>query len=48
VSVQDKFEHLGLQVEEKEAMTSWANHDGGRLLDELSPSIHHFMELMVA
>jgi hypothetical protein len=48
VSVQGKFEHLGLQVEEEEAMTSWASHDGGRLSDEQSPIIHHFRELLVA
>jgi hypothetical protein len=29
VSVQEKSEHLGLQVEEEEVMTSLANHDGG-------------------
>jgi hypothetical protein len=34
VSVQGKFEHLGLQVEEEEAMTIFSNHDGGRLSDE--------------
>jgi hypothetical protein len=42
VSVQGKFEQLGLQVEEEEAMKSLSSHDGGRLSDEQSPSIHHF------
>jgi hypothetical protein len=35
-------------VEEEEIMTSWASHDGGRLPDEESPSIHHFRELLFA
>jgi hypothetical protein len=48
VSVQGKFEHLGLQVEEEEVMTSLASHDGGRLLGEQSPAIHHSRELQVA
>jgi hypothetical protein len=48
VSMQRKFEKLGLQVEEEEVMTSLANHDGGRLLGEQSPAIHHSWELQVA
>jgi hypothetical protein len=48
VSVQGKYEHLVLQVEEEEVMTSWASHDGGILLGEQSPTIHHFQELLVA
>jgi hypothetical protein len=48
VSVQGKFEHLGLQVEEEEVMTSLANHNGGRLLGEQSPAIHHSQELLVS
>jgi hypothetical protein len=48
VSVEGKFEHLGLHVEEEEAMTSWASHDGGRLPNEQYLSIHHFRELLVA
>jgi hypothetical protein len=48
VSVHGKFEHLDLQVEEEEAMTSWSNHDGGRLSDEQSLAIHHFQKLLVA
>jgi hypothetical protein len=34
-------------VEEEEAMTSWVSHDGGRLTDGQSPTIHHFQDLMV-
>jgi hypothetical protein len=48
VSVQGKFENLGLRVEEEDAMKSWASHDGGRLSNEQSPAIHHFWELLVA
>jgi hypothetical protein len=48
VSAQGKFEKLGLQVEEEEVMTSLVNHDGGRLLGEQSPAIHHSRELQVA
>ena len=48
MSVQGKFEYLGLQVEEEEVMTSFPIHDGGRLSDVQSPSIHHFQELLVA
>jgi hypothetical protein len=35
-------------VEEEEAMTSWASHDGGRISDGKYPAIHHFQELLVA
>jgi hypothetical protein len=48
VSVQGKFEHLGLQVEEEEVMTSLAIHYGGRLLSEQSLAIHYSQELHVA
>jgi hypothetical protein len=48
VSLQGKFDHLGLQVEEEEAMTSLSSHDGGRLSHEQYSSIHHFWELLVA
>jgi hypothetical protein len=48
VSVQGKFEHLGLQMEEEEVMTILANHEDGRLLGEQSPTIHHSQELQVA
>jgi hypothetical protein len=34
-------------VEEEGEMTSWASHDGGRLTDEKSLTIHHSRELMV-
>jgi hypothetical protein len=48
VSVQGKFDNLGLQVEEEGEMTSWDSHDGGRLLGEKPPTIHHSWELLVA
>jgi hypothetical protein len=35
-------------VEEEEVKTNLASHDGGRLLGEQSPSIHHSQELQVA
>jgi hypothetical protein len=41
VSVQEKSDQLVLQVEEEAIMTNLASHDGGRLLDEQSPAIHH-------
>jgi hypothetical protein len=47
VSVQGKFEHFGLHVEE-EVMTSLAYHDGGRILGEKSLDIHHSREIQVA
>jgi hypothetical protein len=48
VSVQGKYEQLGLQVEEEEVMTNLASHDSGRLLGEQFPTIHHSRELHVA
>jgi hypothetical protein len=48
VTVQGKFEKFGLQVEEEEVMTNFPIHDGGKLLGEQSPTIHHSWELQVA
>jgi hypothetical protein len=48
MSVHGKFEHLGLQVEEEEVMTIFSIHDGGILLGEQYPTIHHSQELEVA
>jgi len=47
VSVKGKYEHLGLQVEEEEVMTSLSSHAGGRLLGEQSLAIHHSQQLQV-
>ena len=48
MSVQGKFEHMGLQVEEEEVMSILTSHDGGRLLGEQPPAIHNYRELQVA